>query len=189
MSKSDGERADNLRDRILNAAWRTTSERGWSAVTMAQLGHDAGVSRQSVYNEFGSKQQVAEALVAREAAQFFEVVDAEIAAGTDPADSIQRAAERVLELSAVNPLLRATLSAAAGSPSPLLPLLTSQSQPLIDAAVERVRTGLHAHYAHLPPDPQLALAVDAIVRVVLSHVVQPGAGADMGFMARRLLAP
>lgn len=154
---------------------------------MAQLGLDAGVSRQSVYNEFGSKQQVAQALVAREAAQFLEAVDLEITAGKDPADAIGRAADRVFELSADNPLLRATLSAAAGSPSPLLPLLTSQSQPLIDAAVERVRVGLRSHHTRLPAEPRLTAAVDAIVRIVLSHVVRPGRDADLRFVAQRLL--
>ncbi len=128
----------NTRERILDAAWTITVDRGWQAITMAGIGAAAGVSRQSVYNEFGSKEQVAQALIARELLRFLDAVDGGIARGEDPAESTTFAAQAVLDLAGTNPLLRAALSAAAGSPSPLLPLLTSASQPLITTATTRV---------------------------------------------------
>ena len=176
----------STRDRILDAAWRITSEQGWSAITMSRLGDGAGVSRQSVYNEFGSKQQVAEALIARELQRFLAAVDAGLAAGATPGESVQRGGEAVLRLAADNPMLKATLSAAAGSPSPLLPLLTSQSLPLIQTATARVETGLLAAHPQVA-GPHLGSAVDAIVRVVLSHVVQPGPPLDLRWLGDRLL--
>ena len=99
---------------------------------------------------------------------------------------MHRGGQAVLDLAADNPMLKATLSAAAGTPSPLLPLLTSQSLPLIQTATARVEAGLlDAH-----PDvagPHLADAVDTIVRVVLSHVVQPGPLPDLRWLGDRLL--
>ena len=76
----------STRERILDAAWQITSEQGWSAITMSRLGEAAGVSRQSVYNEFGTKQQVAEALVARELQRFLAAVDAGLAQGATPGE-------------------------------------------------------------------------------------------------------
>ena len=99
---------------------------------------------------------------------------------------MQRGGEAVLRLAADNPMLKATLSAAAGSPSPLLPLLTSQSLPLIQTATARVETGLLAAHPQVA-GPHLGSAVDAIVRVVLSHVVQPGPPPDLQWLGERLL--
>jgi AcrR family transcriptional regulator len=174
------------RDRIIDAAWAATVEQGWSGITMARLGDAAGVSRQSVYNEFGSRQHVAEALMEREVATFLVAVEAGIAAGTTPADSVRGAADAVFTMAEHNPLVHATLSAAAGSPSPLLPLLTSRSAPVIGAAVDRVSSGLLARFPDLDR-ARLLPAVDVLVRLVLSHVVQPGARPDMRLLAERLL--
>lgn len=166
----------STRERILEAAWSITVEQGWNGVTMARIADAAGVSRQSVYNEFGNKEHLAEALIGQELLRFLDVVDDGISRGDTPAQSTWLAARSVLDLAEDNPLLRATLSAAAGSPSPLLPLLTSASQPLIDTATARVAAALSARY------PQVDLGasvVDAVVRLTLSHVVQPGRPEDL----------
>ena len=176
----------STRERILDAAFTLTVEQGWSGVTMARLGEAAGVSRQSVYNEFGNKQQVAQALITRELLRFLEVVDEGLAAGRSPGDSVHRAGTAVLDLATHNPLLKAALGAAAGSPSPLLPLLTSQSRPLLDTATARVEAGLLGAHPQVA-GPHLADAVDTIVRIVLSHVVQPGRAPDLRRIGERLL--
>lgn len=175
-----------LRERILDAAFDLTAQQGWPAVTMAAVGAAAGVSRQSVYNEFGNRQALAEALVGREVGRFLEAVDAELLAGTTPADAATRATDRVFDMAAGNPLLLAVLSAAGGSPSELLPLLTSQSAPLIDAAVAQVGATMRSRFDDLPP--ALDAYLDSIVRVVLSHLVQPGRAdaADVAALVRQL---
>ena len=181
---------DDLRERILDAARQTTSERGWSAVTMAGLGQAVGVSRQSVYNEFGSKDQVATALVTREVSLFLNAVAEQMATGDSPAEALARAADTVFTLAEDNPLVHSMLGAAVGADSPVLPLLTSQSQPVIDAAVTLITGGLTSRFDELPPAPELRIAVETVVRVVLSHIVQPGKSdsPDIAFIAQRLLA-
>ncbi len=52
-----------LRDQIVAAARRRTLAHGWNGITMARLADDVGVSRQTIYNEMGSKTHLAEALV------------------------------------------------------------------------------------------------------------------------------
>lgn len=158
---------------ILDAAFGLASSRGWDKVTMADLAAEAGVSRQSVYNDFGSRDGVARALVQREVDRFLAVVDEQLA-GTRPAvDAVVRASTAVFDLADRNPLLRAVL---ASDDSALLPLFTSEV--VIAVASARVQAGL--------PDAD-AVAVDAIVRVVISHVMAPGPRRpDIGEVARRL---
>ena len=64
------------RDRILAAAVDLTSRTGWAKVTMARLADEVGVSRQTVYNEIGTKTALAEAMVQRELEAFLAVVSA-----------------------------------------------------------------------------------------------------------------
>lgn len=176
-----------LRERVLDAAFETTTQRGWQAVTMAQVGQVAGVSRQSVYNEFGNKRALAEALVTREVGLFLDAVDHELLSGPTPADAGVAATNRVFAMAAVNPLLHSVLSAAGGGDSELLPLITSESRPLIDAAVQRVCASLRSRFGDF--DPDLDVLVDAVVRVVLSRLIQPGDedARSVEVMVRRLL--
>lgn len=61
---------------------------------------------------------------------------------------------------------------------------------MIDAAVTLITGGLTSRFDELPPAPELRIAVETVVRVVLSHIVQPGKSdsADIAFIAQRLLA-
>ncbi len=179
-------------DRLLESAATLTSEQGWSEVTMAKLADDVGVSRQTVYNSVGGKQDLAEALVLRELARFLDVVDTELGRGDDIVEAIRRTAERVYELAAENPLLKSTLSASHGKDSDeLLPLLTTRSEPLMAAAQTTV--GRHLDRFALPLDAhQQRVAVETVVRVVLSNVMQPTAApdqaaADLAWIAQRVL--
>ena len=58
----------NTHERIVAAAAQLTTESGWAAITMTKLADRVGVSRQTVYNEIGSKPQLAEEMVLRELA-------------------------------------------------------------------------------------------------------------------------
>ena len=59
-----------MRERVLEAAVTLTTEVGWAQVTMARLADVVGVSRQTVYNEIGSKPRLAEAMILRELERF-----------------------------------------------------------------------------------------------------------------------
>lgn len=173
----------NARERILAAARELVGRQDWSEVTMGHLAQRAAVSRQSVYNEFGTKAGVADALVSREVEAFLVVIEAAIAAGDSPADAATRACDAVFDLASSNPVVAAAVTAAGGRPSPLLPLLTSAA--LIDGVVERAQAAMAVRF---PSNAQRRPALDAIVRLVVSHIVNPGAPPDMAFVCQRLLA-
>ncbi|MFI5427330.1 TetR/AcrR family transcriptional regulator [Aeromicrobium sp. UC242_57] len=56
-----------VRIRLLDAAHGIIESDGWNTVTMARIAEVAGVSRQTVYNEFGTKHGLAEQLAMRAA--------------------------------------------------------------------------------------------------------------------------
>lgn len=161
------------RARIIAAAVEITTTRGWSAVTMAGLADAVGVSRQTVYNEVGGKPALAEAMILDQLARFLSVV--ELAFDRHPDDlvaSIREAAQQVLELSQDNTLLKAVVSATHGADTELLPLLTTHAAFLLDAAKEVITERLRRFDLPLAGH-RLAAAIDMVVRVVLSHVMQP----------------
>jgi AcrR family transcriptional regulator len=161
-------------ERILAAAAEMTAELGWSDVTMSALADRVGVSRQTIYNEWGSRDRLAEGMVLRELAAFLSEVDA----GFDehPRDleaGIREAIRRVLALAEVNPLLRAIVTATHGAETELVPLLTTRADAVIAAARDRVREHLLS-YADVRRSA-VDVTSDILVRTVLSHVMQPTA--------------
>jgi TetR/AcrR family transcriptional regulator of autoinduction and epiphytic fitness len=85
---------------ILDAARRLFLEGGYEGVNLEQVGRAAGVSRQTVYNQFGSKDAVFRAVVDRH----WDAVRAEVAAVTsmpsssaaDPEDVLRGFAQSLL---------------------------------------------------------------------------------------------
>ncbi|MEH6379323.1 helix-turn-helix domain-containing protein, partial [Streptomyces sp. KLMMK] len=68
------------RELLLDAAFAALRTRPWNGVRMVDVAAAAGVSRQTLYNEFGSKDGLARALVRREAETFLAGVERALAA-------------------------------------------------------------------------------------------------------------
>ena len=170
-----------VRDRVLDATAAITVEHGWAAVTMAKVAGMAGVSRQTVYNEYGVKAALGQAMVLRELDRFLTVVGTELDAHDDLVDAIRAAAEQTLLGAQHNPLLNRMLASAhsvsaggTGAEAELLPFLTTDAQPLIVVAKEVIAARIMRFPDTGMTPAELDAAVDAIVRLVLSHVMQPG---------------
>ena len=181
-----------LRQRILDSAVDLTTGAGWAGVTMAKLADRVGVSRQTVYNEVGGKEQLAEAMILGELDRFLSLVtEAFDAHPTDLLAAIRQACTGVLTLAQDNQLLKAVVSATHGADTELLPLLTTHSESLLSAAKVVVRDRV-LDYDLPMDDDRLDAAIDAVVRVVLSHVMQPSGGPeetaeDIVWIASRVL--
>ncbi len=171
------------RDRIVEAAAAITTESGWSAVTMNKVATRAGVSRQTVYNEMGSKPGLGQAMVLRELDRFLAAVEEELDRYDDLVEAIRAAAERILVMARENRLLDAVLASAhgvvsrgePGSDNELLPFLTTDAAPLITAATAVIAGRLPLRFPDTGlTDHEAEVAIDSVVRLVLSHVMQPG---------------
>ena len=165
-----------MKARIVAAAVELTTTLGWSSLTMARLAEHVGVSRQTVYNEVGSKPALAEAMVLEELSRFLAVVEASF--DRHPADldaALRGAVHGVLVLARDNALLRAIVSPGIGGAAELLPPLTTYATTVLSAATAVLSHRLEPYAAYVVADaPRRAAAIDAIVRLVLSHVMQPG---------------
>ncbi|MEU0560803.1 TetR family transcriptional regulator [Dactylosporangium sp. NPDC006015] len=179
-----------LRETLVTAARDLTIGSGWEGVRMADVAVAAGVSRQTVYNEFGDKAGLAEALAAREIGLFVGDVRAVLLRhGADVRAAGHAAIRHTLVEADANPLIKAILTGADG----LLPYLTTRLDLLLSAAtavvVEWAGTHLPGH------DPKVvAAAAESIVRLVVSHIVQPSqppeqAAEELTDVLVRLLVP
>src|SRR5689334_5799617 len=161
---------------------------------MGKLADRVGVSRQTVYNEVGSKPRLAEEMVLAELAKFLAVVDEAFDAQPDDlVEAIRSASRGVLELARTNALLQAVVSASYGAETELLPLLTSRNDALVLTATDAVGVRVAAYRVPLV-DRHLDAAIDMVVRLVLSHVVHPVAepadtADDIAWIASRTLRP
>ncbi|MDG4837256.1 TetR family transcriptional regulator [Micromonospora sp. WMMD967] len=167
-----------VRDSIVDAARALTVATGWDGVRMGAVASAAGVSRQTVYNEFGSKAGLAEALARREVDTFVgDVRAALLAHGADVRAGAYAAIAHTLTTAAENPLVKAILSSARGGSDELLPYLTTRAEVVLTEA-----SGALIDWAgdHLPGADQaaLAFAADTTVRLVVSHIVLPRAPID-----------
>ena len=193
VDEPGGGQPRSWRERLVAQAAELTRSGGWQAITMAKLADRVGVSRQTVYNEIGSKRQLAEAMIMHELEVFLRAVDAAFEENPDDlSDAIREAAARVLEMAADNPLLHAVLSASHGAESDLLPLLTTQVDPLLEAAHGLVRRHLDT-YDHGLEEHRIDPLVDMVIRLVLSHVTAPSTSPretadNIAWIAERVLA-
>lgn len=184
-------RPASTRDRLIDTAIALTAEHGWSAVTMVRLAETAQVSRQTVYNDIGTRADLAEAMILRELERFLGCVTEAFEDSDDLRGAIRQASYAVLDRAQDNRLLHAIVSATHGADTELLPFLTSNSHGLLGFASAIVREHLDRFDHGLTP-AEADTAVDAVVRVVLSHVMQPGGSPDaiaddIAWMAARVL--
>ncbi len=152
------------------AADAVLSGEPWERVRMADVARAAGLSRQTLYVEFGSTDALAQALALREAERSMAGAEAAMAGHEgSPGEAVAAATEYTLREAASNPLLKAVLTDDSGG---LLPFLTTRSEALLAAARERCAAYLSERWPDLPAD-HVRLVADAVIRLTLSHLVLP----------------
>jgi AcrR family transcriptional regulator len=174
-----------LHDTVINAVDDLVRARGWSATTMSDVAAAAGVSRQTLYNEFGSRQALVEAYITREIEALVAQVAEAVRANADDAHRALRIAfEMFLQLASDEPVVQVIVNDAEGGE--LHRLLTGLGRAL---ASDRI--------AHLIPEmwPQVSVAdaqllAESLVRLAISHALLPSE--ESGVTARgvsRMFAP
>lgn len=163
-----------MRERLLTSAHDLTEAEGWAAVRMAKVAEAAGVSRQTVYNEFGTKRGMAEQLALRELARFLAVVRERMEGAADVVDGIRAACEGALLLGEQSVLVRGAGASGAGGDDDFLALLTTESAGIVDGATVAVQSNLDELFGPTGLTPgQEQVAVEAVIRLVLSAMTRP----------------
>ncbi|MFY9488984.1 MAG: TetR family transcriptional regulator [Solirubrobacterales bacterium] len=161
-----------LRDSLLDAAADLLTEQTWSEISMAAIASQAGVSRQTLYNEFGSRDEFAQIFALREADRFLTAIEASLNEHPgDPRVAMQAAFATFLTLAADNPMVRAIVVRDAGADD-LFALFTTRGGPVVEFATERITTAVMGLWPIDDPF-EVRIAAEALVRLAISHAGLP----------------
>jgi AcrR family transcriptional regulator len=161
----------STRELLLDAAADAAVGVGWASARMADVARAAGVSRQTLYYEFRSKDALGEALAMREAERYMAGADAALTGSEgSPAEAVAAGARYTLTAAAENPLLKAVLTDDSGS---LLPYLTTRAEAILAAARDHLTEHVRERWPGLDGD-DVVRAADMVNRLTLSHLVLPG---------------
>ena len=168
---------DLLRNTALDAARTLLLDKPWPDVTMSDIARAAGVSRQTLYNEFGSRHGFAQAYVLRETDRFIAAVETAVHQHLDdPATALAAAFTVFLTAAAEDPLVRSIVSG--DGSDELLALVTTQGEPVLHRATDRLSGVIVAAWPDLPPT-DTALLAETVVRLAISYAALPAGPAGM----------
>ncbi|TCK22495.1 TetR family transcriptional regulator [Pseudonocardia endophytica] len=156
---------EDLRAEALDVAEQMVVSDGPRALSMRELATRTGVSRQTLYSEFGDRAGVASALVLRATDGFLSRMEAALVGADDLYAAWSATVGAALSEAGENPLVKALLTGEAE-------LFGADSGPMVDAAVERAVVNLARHWPDLDP-ADVALAAETATRLTVSHVVLP----------------
>ncbi|MGK3200887.1 TetR/AcrR family transcriptional regulator [Amycolatopsis sp. MEPSY49] len=160
----------SLREALLDAAADLLPDRGHAGLRMADVAAKAGVSRQTVYNEFGNKAALTQAVALRTAAEFLDGIRQRFETADGLLAGIHHAVVYTIEHARENRLVAAALGTEAGED--LLPLLTSRGEPILTAAADLAAEQYREFEPGLSAEAA-ALLAETVVRLSLSHLVLP----------------
>jgi AcrR family transcriptional regulator len=168
---ADERAAPSTDERLLDATGLVLGRVGWRAVTIAAVARAAGVSRQTLYKRFGSRTELAQAYVLREAARLVTRVETAITTNADdPRHAISAAFDVFLSAAAGNPLVRA-ITTDPGADE-LLELVTTRGGPVLAAATDRLSAVMQASWPELA-GADADLMADVVVRLAISAAALP----------------
>jgi AcrR family transcriptional regulator len=155
---------------------------------MAEVAQESGVSRQTLYKEFGSRDEFAQQFVIREGARYLDAVEQAIVAHLDdPRAAVEAGLETFLGLASQDSLMRMLLDD--DGTGGMLPLITTQSRPVLEWASARLRAVMREGWPAVSEEDSELLA-DSFVRLAISYVTMPRRlPADTAAEAAALLAP
>ncbi|WP_406383789.1 TetR/AcrR family transcriptional regulator [Streptomyces sp. NBC_01618] len=177
------------RDALLDAALAALATLPWSAVRMVDVASAAGVSRQTLYNEFGTKDGLARALVRSAADGYLAGVDRALGSAGGTGDRLAATAAWTVRAVRANALVRGLLTGCWGDrlPHPVRPATPTASRvpaqrradagtptpaELLGEARERAVAALDE--GRPPPDIEaLTATCETALRLALSYALVP----------------
>jgi len=186
--------ADELSERILDAAVEIWAASGVKNLTMDEVADRAGVGRMTVYRRFGGREQLEEALAVREARRCLAEIDSTVDPGAPVPDQIAQGMLTTLRLIREHPLLERMSRV---EPAAALIALRDEATPVFAMSREfmakRICEGQRAGTVARSVDP--AEAGELLVRLGFSFLLIPQSALPldddrkMRELARTMIAP
>jgi AcrR family transcriptional regulator len=166
--------AEDSRQRILEAARERFGAQGSSEVTMAEVAEAAGVSRATVFNHFGSKHSLVEAVTERVFAGYESILDRALADRATPIPVLVRAlfslmgrgieGDRAFYRSVFREIARVNLGLEEGG------VAQQARQGAVERLIHLLTRGQARGELHARFDPEdLATAFDSLVFGTITH--------------------
>jgi AcrR family transcriptional regulator len=177
-----------LRTTILDAMRGLLLERDWPAVTMSDVARAAGISRQTLYKEFSSRQGLAQGYALRLVDEFADAVADSVYANVgDARTALVDGFASYFAASAADPLVRSLLDGDAKSD--LLRLITTDAAPILERGAGRLADTFENSWISAPGSDAEMLA-RVVVRVALSFIsMPPASGSDVASELAEILVP
>ena len=143
---------------------------------MGDIATTAGVSRQTLYKEFGNKGEFAVNLTIHEGERFLGAVEDAVRAHTDnPRAAIRAALELFLRTAGEDPLIRTLLSD--DGEGGMLPFVTTQGMPVVLWATSRLSATIEEGWPQARKS-DVKLLAEALVRLAISYIINPSGSPD-----------
>jgi AcrR family transcriptional regulator len=158
-----------VREQILAAAVDTAAAHGLAKLSVADVAKRAGVSRQTVYRHFPSKELLLAEAVEHETATLVGQVVAADEGHDDPRAALEASFATALRATRQHPLVDRLLQT---EPEALLPLLTGEGS----AAMATVRAVVEGVVGARQPDRspvEIHRFADVVARLLVSYAVSP----------------
>jgi len=161
-----------LRASLLDAACDQLNNRRWANVTMGDVALAAGVSRQTLYKQFGSREGFARVLVARETDRLLSAVEKAVTAHReDLVSALVGAFDVLVQAPASNALVRAVVHRQ-GAEELLALLTTGGNRSLVEITTEHLTQLVLVGWPRL--DRRVARALsECLVRLAVGYTVLP----------------
>ena len=160
-----------LRETLFGAARDELQERAWSEITMSDVAGAAGVSRQTLYKEFGNRDEFAQAFIIHEGERFLDGVDEAVREHLDdPRAAVGAALEAFLRSAGEDPLVRVLLSD--DGTGGMLPFVTTQGMPVVQWATARLTATIEDGWPQAPVK-NVQLLAESLVRLAISYITAP----------------
>lgn len=176
-----------LRDSILDGMREELLSRDWSAITLSHVAKAAGISRQTIYNEFGSRQRSGAGVCAAADRLVDQIDDAIVGNEGDVHAAFVQGFRDFFTESAADPLVISLLT---GDFKPdLLQLITTDNGPIITHCSQRLTATFVDSWVRCS-DEDAGVLARAIVRLAMSYVsMPPEADHDVASDLARLMTP
>ena len=162
--------ADDVRDRILDAATQCLLESGLDARLHAAIAERAGLSRPTLYKYVGDQTAILDAVRDREIEAFFTAAVPLLSSTDDLRTGLVDAVVFVVEYGRQHMLLQKALRE---HPELILPALTTESGPLVERIHGMFAEQLERALAAVDADLDTRVVVEWIYRIIVSLITTP----------------
>lgn len=159
---------------ILDATLAVLGSVGLAKLALEDVATEAGVSRQTVYRHFGSRDGLLSAVIVREEEALLALVDEATDGVEDLQEAVRLGLAAALHGAEDHPLLQRLLTS---EPEALLPFLTLGTGPVLSIIGPAIAEVVARRAPSLPQDT-LDFLGDAIGRVVVSYAIAPTGDID-----------